>query len=154
MLPVLACTPHSHLHARSTRSGPISVNDLSMLLVVLITVEGIELHDTASIEGNAVQKSVLSIHKGRPFMIPLNLITNECCEGGRLCHGLFIIMSQCECSSTVPGGRYRRRPPVHCLLCLSLVSILLKSGAKAAFFNHSQSLKKRRLSPPPPPPNQ
>ena len=124
MLPVLARTPHSHLHARSPRSGPISVNDLSMLLVVLITVEGIELHDTASIEGNAVQKSVLSIHKGRPFMIPLNLITNECCEGGRLCHGLFIIMSQCECSSTVPGGRV---PPATAGTLLALLVSCLYS---------------------------
>ena len=41
--------------------------------------------------GNAVEKSVLTIHKGRPFMTPFNLITNviECCEG-RLCHDLVI----------------------------------------------------------------
>jgi hypothetical protein len=51
-------------------------------------VERIELHDAASMRGNAVEKSVLAVHKVRPFNItPFNLIANERREG-RLHHGL------------------------------------------------------------------
>ena len=66
-------------------------------------VEGIKLHDAASIEGNAIHKSIPTIHKGRLFHTPFNLITNECCEGS-LCHDLVIIMSFqwiscCDCGA-------------------------------------------------------
>jgi hypothetical protein len=36
-------------------------------------VEGIELDHAASSGGNTVQKSIPTIHKGRPFIMPLNL---------------------------------------------------------------------------------
>ena len=48
------------------------------------------MHDTAGIEGNAVEKSVPTIYKIPPFLFPCNLITNECCDGRRFCHDLVI----------------------------------------------------------------
>ena len=44
--------------------------------------------------GNAVEKSISTIHKGRPLPTPFNIITNECCEG-RLCLGLVINDNEC-----------------------------------------------------------
>ena len=54
-------------------------------------VERIEFYHAASIVqvGNAVEKSILSIHKCG-HLLPFNLITNECCERRGLCHGLLI----------------------------------------------------------------
>ena len=66
-------------------------------------VERIKFHDMASIEGNAVKKSVLAIHKGKPlFPSPLNIVNvNECCEG-RLCHDLVIDDNECANDSFLP----------------------------------------------------
>ena len=71
-------------------------------------------------EGNAIEKSVLSIHKGRPFlMMPcLNLITNECCEGRLLYQ--WIRCCGCDANTTLLSVE------VFAVFVLVLLVLLLK----------------------------